>query len=597
MALTETMPVLKGGSFLLEQPGPNDIFTPEDLTDEHSMIRDTVREFVEREIEPNIDRIESLDIEFTKELLRKCGELGLLSANLPEQYGGLGLDQVTAIILSEELGYNGSFAVSYSVQTGIGLFPILYFGTDDQRKKYIEKLGTGELFSAYALTEAGSGSDALAAKTRAELSPDGSQYILNGEKMWISNAAWADIFIVFAKVDGEKFSAFIVPRDAPGVSTGAEEKKMGIKGSSTRVVILNDAAIPAENLLGEVGRGHVIAFNTLNIGRFKLGAACLGGCKVAFQGALRYSKERHQFGVPICAFGMIKHKIAEMVTRIYALESATYRTAGLIDSHQRSVNWNNPEATAKKLAGVEECALECSIMKVCGSEILDFVVDESVQIFGGYGYSQEYRVQTHYVDSRINRLYEGTSEINRLVILNMLLKKGMKGTLPVLEKVQEVTQALMAGKLPQPEGHGALANERFLLENCKKIGLMLCGGAAMKYGNDLVNEEEILGIAADIIMDIYLMESVILRTEKRLTQETDAECAVPVAATRVFANDAVERIRLAVQNALPKLAEGDALEQQYKLLKVLTRHAPLNTIELRRQIADAAIEAEDYPLG
>lgn len=581
----------KGGSFLIEDRLPAEIFTPEDFTEEQKMIAQTTQDFIQGEVAPRIPDIEAKNNDLMVELLRKAGTLGLLSGDIPEKYEGLGLDKVCSMLVAEKLARSGSFAVSHGGHTGIGTWPIIYFGTEAQKKHFLPKLATGELLAAYALTEPHSGSDALAAKTRAVLSEDGKHYILNGTKMWITNAGFADVFIVFAKVDGDKFSCFIVEKSFPGVSTGREEHKMGIRGSSTRTVELNDALIPVENLLGDIGKGHLIAFNVLNMGRFKLGAAAVGAAKLALKESIAYASERHQFNRPIASFGAIKHKLAEMAIRCYAVESAIYRTAGLIDCALEGVDADD---TQRIMKGIEEYAVECSAMKVYGSEMLGFVVDEMVQIFGGYGYSEEYPAERAYRDARINRIFEGTNEINRLLIPGMLIKRGMKGELPLFAAAQRLMEELLSFPSMDEDEDTVLAEETKLVRNAKKVALMIAGSAAQKYRDKLTDEQELLMGAADIIMEIYAMESMLLRTLKFIDNNGEEKADLRIEATRTFVSDTMDRIEITARPLLAAMVEGDMLRTQLAALKRFTKHNPYNTIQARQRIADAVTQVGRY---
>ncbi|MER3427225.1 MAG: acyl-CoA dehydrogenase [Pyrinomonas sp.] len=579
-----------GGSFLIEERHPEEVLTPEDFTEEQRMIAETTRQFVDTEVRPAIPQLEKHDWHLARTLLRKAGELGLLGANVPEEYGGLGLDQTSGTLISENVGRSASFAVTFGAQTGIGMLPILYFGTEEAKRKYLPRLVTGELVAAYALTEAGSGSDALAAKATARLSADGRHYILNGEKMWISNGGFADVFVVFAKVDGDKFSGFIVER-GPGLTNGAEEHKMGIKGSSTTALILSDVKTPVENLLGEVGKGHKIAFNILNIGRFKLGASCLGGMKLMLHEAVRYANERHQFGQPISSFGAIKAKIAEMAIRTWVGEATVYRTVGLIEEAVRA-SAKDGEA---KLRAIEEYATECSIIKVMLSEYCDYVADEMVQIYGGYGYSADYPAERAYRDSRINRIFEGTNEINRMLIPGMLIKRAMQGRLALLPAAQRLMDEVLQPSAPSfDEEEGLLAAERKLAENAKKVALMTLGTAAQKFMQALEDEQEVLMSIADQIMDAYAMESAILRARKIAAHSGEEAAARYIEMTRVFCHDAIERVEKSAKTALAAVSEGDELRTLLAALRRFTKHTPINAVAARRSIADALIKANRY---
>jgi len=583
---------VKGGSFLIDEKKPSEVFTPEDFSEEQRAIAKTTRDFIMGEVYPNRNEIENKNMDVLTSLLRKAGEIGLLSFDIPEKYEGLGLDKVCSMLVAENLAPGGgSFAVSHGGHTGIGTWPIIYFGTEAQKKHYLPKLATGELLAAYALTEPHSGSDALAAKTRAVLSEDGKYYTLNGTKMWITNAGFADVFVTFAKVDGEKFSGFIIEKSFPGVSTGGEEHKMGIKGSSTRTLELNDAKVPVENLLGEIGKGHLIAFNVLNMGRFKLGAGCVGGAKAALKDAIAYANERHQFNKPISSFGAIKQKLAEMAIRAYAVESAVYRTAGLIDQALEGVDADD---NAGILKGIEEFAIECSAMKVYGTEMLDFVVDEMVQVYGGYGYSEEYPAAVAYRDSRINRIFEGTNEINRLLIPGMLLKKAMKGELPIMAAAKQLMEELLSFPSMDEDEDGVLAEEQKLVRNAKKVVLMVAGAAAQKYMQTISDQQELLMGVANIIMETYAMESALLRTLKYVAANSEEKADLRIEATRTFISDAMDRIEITARPLLAAVAEGDMLRTQIAALKRFTRHTPHNTIVSRQRIANAMIESGKY---
>jgi alkylation response protein AidB-like acyl-CoA dehydrogenase len=592
----------KGGMFLVETPEPASIFTPEDFSDEMKMIAETTQSFVENEILPNIERMEKLEAGLNEELLRKVGELGLLGVEIPEEYGGTDLPKTVSMLIAEHLAPAGGFSTTFGAHQSIGSLPTVYFGNAEQRERYLPKLATAELIAAYALTEPDSGSDALGAKCKATLTPDGKHYVLEGTKMWITNAGFADLFTVFAKVDGEKekFSAFLVEKGWEGVSTGAEEKKMGIKSSSTRVLILDKVKVPIENLLGDVGQGAKIAFNILNTGRFKLGAGAVGGAKHTLGIAAKYALQRKQFGVAIASFGLMQEKLAEIALRTYAVESILYRTAGLIDEAI-----GDEKDGAKKLKCIEEYAVECSIIKVLGSEVLDFAVDEGVQIHGGYGFSAEYAIERAYRDSRIQRLYEGTNEINRLLIPGMLLKRAMKGELPLLQAAQKVGAELMApdaangtnGANGMNGSHGAeiLAPELHVIENLKKLSLMISGAAAMKFGPKLDAEQEVLSRVADIIMFVYAAESALLRTRK--TAASGSESSLQADMVRVYVHDAAEHSATLAREAICRFTEGDEQKMYLSGARKLTKHHDVNTVALRRTIAHAVLAAEGYPIG
>jgi len=586
----------KGGSFLIQESSPENTFTPEDFTEQHKMISQTANEFVEKEVLPKIEEIEEQNWEVTLSLMRKAGEIGLLAVDIPEEYGGLGLDKTSSMLVAEEIGKASSFAVTHGAHTGIGTLPIVYFGTEEQKKKYLPKFATGELISSYALTEPNAGSDALSIRTTATLSPDGKYYILNGNKIFITNAGIADVYITFAKINGEHFTGFILEKNFEGISLGKEEKKMGIKGSSTRALNLDNVKVPIENVLGEIGKGHKIAFNILNIGRFKLGAAVIGGAKAVITESVKYAKQRKQFGKSISEFGLIKHKIGEMAIRTFVGESMVYRTAGLIDNILSGIDKSDPKANELALKGIEEYAVECSIIKVYASEILDYVVDEAVQIFGGYGYIEEYPVARAYRDSRINRIFEGTNEINRLVITGMLLKRAIKGELPLIPAAQKLTDEIMGIGVQEEEATGIFAEEKKLLKSAKKAGLFVAGLAVQKYMTKLEDEEEIIGRISDIIMEIYAMESAILRVEKMLARGGKNKTDIYIDIVKAFVNDSIIRVETYAKELLSAIAEGDMLRTYLTALRRLIKHIPINTISLRRKIADHLIEMERYAL-
>jgi alkylation response protein AidB-like acyl-CoA dehydrogenase len=590
-AVAEQKKLIKGGAFLIEERTPEEIFTPEDFTEEHRMIADTTRQFIDNEVVTRIDELEKHDWKLSRELVAKAAELGLIGANIPEEYGGLGLDQTSGALIGENIGRSASFATTLGAESGIGLLPIVYFATDAAKQKYLPKIASGELITAYALTEAGSGSDAMAAKATARLSDDGKEYILNGEKMWITNGGFADIFIVFAKVDGDKFSAFIVERQ-PGLTSGAEEHKMGIKGSSTTALVLSDVRTPVENLLGEVGKGHKIAFNVLNIGRFKLGAMCVGGMKLMVHESVRYANERHQFGKSISSFGAIKAKLAEQAIRTWIGESMIYRTLGMIEASVGAVDAKDMDA---RLRAIEEYAAECSIIKVALSEYCDYVVDEMVQIYGGYGYSADYPAERAYRDSRINRIFEGTNEINRMLIPGRLMKSALSGNLALLPAAQALMDEVLS---PQMAGFddddSLLAAEQKLTTNAKKVALMTLGTAAQKYMMKLGDQQEILMGIADIIMDTYAMETAILRARKLAASQGEKTAERYLDMTRVFCNDAVQRIEGKAKNTLAGMSEGDELRTLLAALRRFTKLQPMNTIAARQRIADDLIAANKW---
>jgi alkylation response protein AidB-like acyl-CoA dehydrogenase len=594
MATDTQAPVVaaRGGSFLIEDRTTEEIFTPEDFTEEQRMIGDTAAEFMEKEMMPRLEEILALKYETTRGLLRKAGELGLLGVEVPEAYGGLGLDKVSGCLVSEKSARDGSFAVAFMGHTGIGTLPITYFGTEEQKKKYLPKFATGEWVSSYSLSEASSASDAMNAKAKAVLSKDGKSWILNGEKMWLTNAGFADVYITFAKVDGEHFTAFIIEKGMPGVSLGAEEKKTGIKGSSTRPLILTDAVIPKENLLGEIGKGHKIAFNILNIGRFKLGAGVTGGAKLAIGAAVEYGKSRLAFGEPITNFGLIKHKLGEMSILAYVSESMVYRTAGMIDR-----NLAGAHDPAESLKRIEEYDVECSMIKVWCSEMLDYVVDETVQLFGGAGFVEDYPAERYWRDARVNRIFEGTNEINRLLVPGRLIRRAMKGELPVFQKAMALMEELTSGPSASESDEGFLAAEARMVRGAKKVALASLGLATQKFADKLTDEQEILGHFADLAMETYALESAVLRTQKRAAAQGEEKTRLQEAAVRCFAQDAMDRIEVSARRLLAAVEEGDMLRTYLAALKRFTKRDVVNTVALRRVVADAAIEQGKYPLS
>ncbi len=597
MATTVTPSQKKiGGVFLIEETDPRQVFTPEDFNDQHRLIEQTANEFAQQEIVPNSARIESKDFGFSRELMKKAAALGLASVDIPEEYGGAEMDKVTSAIVADRLARQGSFAVTFSAHVGIATLPIVWFGTPEQKKKYLPLLGSGEWIGAYALSESSSGSDAMNARTRAVLSADGTHYLLNGEKMWISNAGFADVFIVFAKVDGEKFTAFIVERTFPGFSVGPEEHKLGIRGSSTCPLILNDCRVPVENVLGEVGKGATIAFNILNVGRFKLGAACVGGARACLANSIHWAKERKAFGKAIAEFGMVRELLADMAIGIYAGEALVYRTAGMIDEAIAAIENGSPEESKLIRKAIEEYAVECSIIKVWTSEMFDKVVDNQVQIFGGYGFVEEYPAERAYRDSRVNRIFEGTNEINRLIITGWLLKRATSGQLPLLPAIKKLMDEVMAGPSFGEEDDRALASHRKLLENAKKIGLMVAGTASQKYMQQITEHQEVMGAIADIVIEIFAMDSVLARTLK-LAEGTDRRAAATaVAIGEVYLQEAFERIEAAAKKALADVAEGDMLRTQMTILRRLVKSEPFNIIAARQAIATRVLEAGKYAL-
>lgn len=587
---TSTLPQIKhrGGSFLIESTPPEEIFTPEDFTEEHLAIARTTDEFFTNEVAPNLEAIQHHEPGVTVGLVKKSGELGLTGVDVPEKFGGMEMDLASMMIVGEHLGKDGSYAVTHAAQVGIGTLPVLLFGTEDQKQRYLPKLASAELIAAYCLTEAQAGSDALAARTRADLSADGSHYVLNGQKMWITNGAWADLFTIFARVDGEKFTAFLVER-GPGLQPGAEEKKMGIKGSSTTAVYIDNVKVPVGNVLGEVGRGHIIAFNILNLGRLKLGPIAVGASKEVLRLSLKYAKERRTFGKPIAEYGMIRQKLAEMAVRIYAAETMAYRVVGLIEHQLEGFSWDQPDANKTMLKAVEEYAAECSYIKLYCSETLDFVTDEGVQIHGGYGYHQDYAVERAYRDSRINRIFEGTNEINRLLATGMLLKRAQQGRLPLVEAVKKVLAEVLGGSASLSSSDGD--EETKLVTNAKKIALLTVGVAYQKFMAALEEQQEIVANLTDIAMNVFAMESVLLRTRKLATHgkgETAREMC------SVFLHEALELVESAARAVLAASSEGDALRTNLAVLKRFAKCEPVNAIGLRRSIAGRLLQAERY---
>ncbi|MFP3928046.1 MAG: acyl-CoA dehydrogenase family protein [Desulfobacteraceae bacterium] len=592
------MKLFKGGEFLLVEASPEEVFTPEDFDKEQVMVAKSAVEFGVGELVPRKEELEWVNPDLLRELLLKAGELGLLGADVPEAYGGSELDKVSATLITEYIsqGITG-FSVTFAVQTGIGSLPVVFFGTPEQKQRYLPGLASGEVVGAYALTEPGHGSDALGAETTATLSEDGKHYILSGQKQFITNAGFADLFLTYAQVEGDKFTSFIVERAWDGVSVDEEEKKMGVHGSSTRAVIFQDVKVPVENVLGEVGRGHVVALNTLNVGRYKLGAFMVGNAKVMLSEAVKYAKGRVQFGRPIVEFNLIRHKIAEMVIRIYTTESMVYRTAGLLDLTLEGIDLTKEDAGKKTGEALRKYALECSINKVYGSEMLDYVVDECVQIFGGYGYIEDYPAEGAYRDSRINRIWEGTNEINRLIIVDSIMKAAMKGELGLLDAVKQVMEDLLAFRpsLGEEEG-GLLETEKKMVANAKKIALLSAGAAAQKYMQKLASEQEIVALIADMIIEIFAMESAMLRAIKKAEKEGEEKARLHTAAARVYINDTFPKIDIMAKQILAATAEGEELRTQLMGVKKLAKYTPANTVALRREIAASVIPVARYNL-
>ena len=579
----------KGGEYLALEIQPSQIYSPEEFDDELRMIAQTTREFVVNEVIPVLDRLEKLEPGLSEQLMRTAGELGLLALEAPEKYGGSDLPKLAAVLVAEYLAGASGFNTTISAHVTIGTLPLVYFGTEEQKARYLPKLISAEFIGAYALTEPQAGSDALGGTASAVLSDDGKHYILNGTKMWISNAGFADLFTVFAKIDGErkKFSAFLVEKTFEGLSTGAEEKKMGIKSSSTRQVILDNVKVPVENLLGQVGQGAKIAFNILNIGRFKLGSSCVGGSKLTLEIASKYAQEREQFGVPIASFGLIQEKLAKMACRTYAIESAVYRTVAHIDE---AIGDNKDPM--HQLQCIEEYAVECSMIKVLGSELLDYAVDEGVQIHGGYGYSQDYEIETYYRDSRVNRIYEGTSEINRLIIPGMLVKRCLKGHLPLLTAAAKVERALKDHAASEGEPPGEVAQ---VVENTKKLALVLLKWSLEAFGNDLEKEQEVLGSTADVIMAVYTMESTLLRTQKHAGDEKGQ--SLRQAMLQAYTAETLGRVQQWATQAVCRIDKTADRQSKLQLVHHLTRYAPIDVIGLQRSIAGAVLKASGYPIS
>ena len=586
--------VEQGGAFLVRDSSPDGVFTPEDFSEEQRQIFATASRFMTEEVLPAIGELERQSPGQMRTLLKKAGDLGLLSVFIPEEYGGLEMSLGTALVVAECVGRYASFSTTYGAHADIGTRPLLFFGTPEQKRRYLPRLASGEMVGAYCLSEPHAGSDALAARTRAELSPDGKHYVLNGEKMWISNGGWADLYTVFAKIDGEKFTAFLVERATPGVQPGAEEKKMGIKGSSTTPLVLDNVKIPAGNVLGEVGRGHIIAFNILNIGRLELGASCIGGGKDVLAEAIRYAKQRKAFGQLIIAFGLIRHKLAEMAVRLFAAESLVYRTSGLIDSRLAGVSWNDPGAAKKGLAAIEEFAIECSIAKVYCSEALDFMVDEGVQIHGGYGFHQDYAVERAYRDSRINRIFEGTNEINRLLITSMLLKRSAQGRLDLQDAIKQLANDLAGGVFPREDDAGnTLGTEKARLALARKTALWIIGLAWQRYGDQIEQQQEVAAALAELAIAVYAAESALLRTGMLLAHGRGETALVM---TRVLVQEALAAAAGCAEQVLPGCSEGETLAGNMKLLRRLLGVAPVDAVALRRQICDKLAETERLTL-
>ncbi len=597
MATITARPRIKisGGGFLTEERTPDEVFTPEDFTEQHLLIAQTTEEFANNEIIPNIEKMERKDFAIHRELVRKAGELGLSGVDVPEQYGGMQMDKVTSAIIADRLAKYGGFSTTWGAHTCIGTLPIVYFGTEEQKKKYLPGLANGKTVGAYALSESSSGSDALNCRSRATLSADGKHYLLNGEKMWITNGGFADLFIVFAKVDGEKFTGFIVERDFPGFAVGAEEHKMGIRGSSTCPLILNDCKVPVENVLGEIGKGHHIAFNVLNVGRFKLGAGCVGAARHCVESATAYAKQRKAFGKVIADFGLVREKLANMAAGIFTGEAMAYRTAGMMDAALAHLGeTHNDMGPVRKV--IDEYAIECSILKVWGSEFIGYVVDEMVQIYGGYGFVEEYPAERAYRDARINRIFEGTNEINRLVITGFLLKRAMSGQLPLMAAIKKLMDEVLSGA--RDDGaEGLLPEERKLVAAAKKIGLFAAGVATQKYMQAIQDQQEIMGAIANMVIESYAIESAVLRAQKLAARNGEAGATHAIAMTRVYMAGALERIESAARMVVAAASEGDMLRSQMAILRRLCKYEPFNTIALREKIAQKVIETGRYQVA
>jgi alkylation response protein AidB-like acyl-CoA dehydrogenase len=593
MATATSETTVKGGAWLIADTDPSAVMTPERITEEHELIRQTAGEFINGEVFPVNDRLEQKDWTLQRELVKKCGSLGLLGTNIPEAYGGVDLDKIATLIVSEKIAEHGSFAATFGAQANLTILPIYMFGTEAQKQKYLPGLVSGELVGSYCLSESGSGSDALAAKTRAMKQPDGS-FVVSGEKMWITNGGFADVYVVFAKVDGEHFTAFIIEREWAGVSSGKEEHKLGLHGSSTTPVILQDVKVPADAVLGDIGKGHKVAFNVLNFGRFKLGAMCSGGAKRTIAEAAKYAVARKQFGVSIGTFGAIKHKLGEMTARQYALESMMYRTAGLIDQRIAATPDKKADDPAPMLQALEEFAVEASIAKVLGSEVIDYIIDENLQIHGGNGFVRDYPAEGHYRDARVNRIFEGTNEINRLLIPGMLMKKALKGELPLIPAAMKLQDEIMSPSLSIPDDEGVpLAEETRAIAAFKKVVLLIAGTAMQRYGEKLQDEQEVLTYLADILIDTYAAESALLRARRSLADHA-ATGALQGDAAAAYVHEAAGRIELAARHCLAAMGEGDTLRTQLAALRRLLKVTPANTVAMRRRLADAMVEKGGY---
>lgn len=595
MTITQESMQAAGGSFLLEEFPPAELFTPDELSEEHRMIRDTAERFMLDRVMPNMDKLENRDFDLMKSILKEAADLGLLGAEIPERYGGLALDLLSLMLIGEQIARLASFSVSFGAHSGIGTAPVLYFGNEEQKAKWLPILASGQMISSYALTEPHSGSDALAARTKAVLTEDGKHYELTGSKMWITNGGFADLSMVFAKVDGEKFTCFIVDTSTEGFSANAEEKKLGLKGSSTTGLTLEKVLVPVENVVGEIGKGHKVALNVLNIGRFKLGAWCTASSKFAMNDALKYVVERTQFGKKLADFGAIKQKIGQMVTYAWIGDAMNYRTAGMIDKSLKALD---PEDYKGILKAIEEYVIECSILKVKCSEMLDFVVDECVQVYGGYGYSQEYPAERHYRDSRINRIFEGTNEINRLTITGMLLKRAMSGRVPLMDSLMEIQNELMEG-VKHDIGDGPIDKEKALVKASKKTTLLAAGLAVNAVGFDKPeeNHQEVMMNIADLVMEVYAQDSGWMRCQKLIDERGVDKCGLQMDAARVFIHQSADKVQqLARQLVANVVADEEELQQHLGAIDSLMQHTPINTVEPLRRLADRAIELGKYQL-
>ena len=587
--------IRKGGSFLLEDVPANEVFTPEDFGEEHKMLIETAERFVKNEIVPNMEKLEHKDWELSRKLMLQAGELGLLGCEIEEKYGGSQLDMIAPLLIIEHLSAGGSFGLTLNCHTGIGSEPLIYFGNKAQKEKYLPGIASGKTIGAYALTEPGAGSDAMSLKTTAKLTPDGKYYKLDGTKQFITNAGFADIIFTYAKVDGQKVTAFIVERGFEGVSTGAEEKKMGLRGSSTCSIFFDGVKVPVENVLFEVGRGHVVMFNVLDIGRFKLAAGSVGVAKLALESAVKYSKERVQFNKPICQFGLIKHKIAEMATRIYVAESMIYRTGGLVEAILGTVDRNAEDASRRAAKSISEYTIECSINKVYASEMLSYVADEAVQIYGGYGFIEEYPVERIHRDNRVFRIFEGTNEINRLIITGWLMRQGLKNEIPLFSAAGEAKKNLQGAKpMKTHSKDGALGFQHTLTERAKQVFLWLCGDAAQKYGMAIEEQQEVLGLLADMAQEIYAMDSGLLRALKSIGSVGEKQSKTKIEMVRLYVNDSMVRIASYARQVLAAMETGDTLEKQINILNSALEFTPADGVKLRREIGDRIIEAEKY---